>query len=365
MLLKAFWLALKDALAARKRNSEGDYSPDKNSERFPEWVSPIANSEAASPKISLTRLVEEWWVEAKATGRKASTHESYTNTVRLFVDYLGHDNAGRVTRDDVIGFKNHRLATVSARTGKAVSAKTVKDSDLSALKTIFGWAKINGKMADNPAEGITIKLGQPRKLRSKGFTDAEAESILNAALLVKQGKERSTTHAAKRWIPWLCAYTGARVGELAQLRKQDVRREGKHWVIRITPEAGTVKTNEARDVVLHAHLIKMGFIKFVEAAASGHLFLQSSESGDVLGPLQGLKNRLAEFVRGVVADPNVAPNHAWRHRFKTVGMEAGIEHRILDAIQGQRPRNVAESYGDVTIRAQAAAIAKLPYYRMS
>lgn len=84
----------------------------------------------------------------------------------------------------------------------------------------------------------------------------------------------------------------------------------------------------------------------------------------MLGPLQGLKNRLAEFVRGVVTDKNVAPNHGWRHRFKTVGMEAGIAPRILDAIQGQASRSVADSYGDVTIKTQAASIAKLPPYRV-
>ena len=77
-------------------------------------------------------------------------------------------------------------------------------------------------------------------------------------------------------------------------------------------------------------------------------------------PLQGLKNRLAEFARSIVTDPNVAPNHGWRHRFKTIGMEAGIAPRILDAIQGQAPRSVADSYGDVTVATMAASIAKLP-----
>ena len=33
---------------------------------------------------------------------------------------------------------------------------------------------------------------------------------------------------------------------------------------------------------------------------------------------------------------------------------------ILDAIQGQAPRSVADSYGDVTVKTMAAAIAKLP-----
>ena len=67
--------------------------------------------------------------------------------------------------------------------------------------------------------------------------------------------------------------------------------------------SSSIKTNEARKVVLHSHLVELGFPEFVEAAPAGHLFLKPSKSGDVLGPLQGLKNRLAEFVRGPQRGP--------------------------------------------------------------
>ncbi|MGC1778748.1 MAG: tyrosine-type recombinase/integrase [Xanthobacteraceae bacterium] len=366
IILPAFWQALRDAFETRKRNAEGDYSPDAKSERFPEWT-PLQVEKAPTPaaaKVSLKGLVGTWWTEAKAAGRKPSTHESYSNTMAAFVDYLAHDDASRVTRDDVARFKNHRLASINPRTGLPISAKTVKDSDLSALKTVFGWAKANGKMDTNPAEGLTIKLSKPRKLRSKGFTDAEADAVLNAAQRLRRGQEMPKTFAAKRWVPWLCAYTGARVGELAQLRKEDIRRDGKHWIAKITPDAGTVKTNEARDVVLHEHLAELGFTAFVKGAAPGHLFIKLTASGDVSRSLGTVKNRIAEFVRTVVPDKNVAPSHGWRHRFKTVGIEAGIEHRILDAIQGHSPRSAGEGYGEVTIKTQAAAIAKLPRYKV-
>jgi site-specific recombinase XerD len=118
-------------------------------------------------------------------------------------------------------------------------------------------------------------------------------------------------------------------------------------------------------VVLHPQLIELGFPAFVEAAADGHLFVKADHTGNVRGPLRGLKNRLAEFARSVVSDPNVAPNHAWRHRFKTIGMEAGIDHRVLDAIQGQSARTVAETYGDVTVKTMATAINKLPWVSVS
>ena len=359
VLLNAFAMALRDAFSLRQRNAMGDYTPDPKAARFPEWVGPEAN--AAKPAVAISQLVEAWWREAKSAGRKPSTYDSYRRTTAGFVAFLGHDDATRVTPEDVVRFKDHRLASVHPRTGRPISAKTVKDSDLSALKTLFGWAVSNRKLPTTPATGVTVKLGKPAKLRSKGFTEAEAQAILLAASgVVRKVGERPETAAAKRWVPWLCAFTGARVGEMAQLRKQDLRREGEHWVITISPEAGLVKSNEAREVVLHTQVIEQGFAQFVAAAKPGPLFLRPGKGGDVLGPLKGLKNRLQEFSREVVLDRNVAPTHGWRHRFKTVGLEAGIPPRILDAIQGQAAATVADTYGDVTLRTQTEAICKLP-----
>ncbi|ESY94841.1 DUF6538 domain-containing protein [Mesorhizobium sp. LNHC209A00] len=321
-------------------------------------------AETESDSATLTGLVEGWWQENKAAGRKPSTYESYRNAFAYLVDFLDHDEATKVTTKDVIGFKNHRLSTPSPKTGKMVSAKTVKDSNLSALKVVFDWGVANGLVTHNPAAGVTLKVGKTAKLRSKSLTNEEANAILSGATSHQRGQESPKTFAAKRWIPWLCAFTGARVGELAQLRKQDVFTRESIWIIRITPEAGTVKTNEARDVPLHQQLIDLGFPEFVRASGSGHLFLNVGSSEDSRGARRGLKNRLAEFGRSFVPDPNVAPNHGWRHRFKTVGMEAGIPPRILDAIQGQAPRTVAETYGEVTLKTMAGEIGKLPFYRL-
>jgi integrase len=363
--LPAFMEALETefhaAMRLLARRAGRDYRPDKRPERFPEWE-PIAQPSAplkAEPDVTITGILEGWWREAQATGRKPATYESYSHTTAGLVAFLGHDDAKRVTPEDVVRFKDHRLSSINPRTGKLISAKTVKDSVLSGLKTVFGWAVANRKLASNPVTGITVRLGKPQKLRGKGLTEEEAKAILSAALKVTRRSEAPGTFAAKRWVPWLAAYTGARVGELAQLRKQDVQKDGDHWTIRLTPEAGTIKTNEARTVVLHRHLVELGFPAFVEAAPAGHLFLRPSNSGDVLGPLQGLKNRLAEFSRSIVRDPNVAPMHGFRHRFKTLGMEAGISTRVLDAIQGHAAKTASDGYGEVTVKAMADAMAKL------
>jgi integrase len=344
-LLREVGLALHHVSTVLQRRGHGDFRPDPEAARFPEWKAPEAPK--AVPKVAgkstLAAILEDWWREAQATGRKPSTFESYSNTVKAFTAYLKHGDAARVTPEDVIGFKDYRLSSINPRTGLPISAKTVKDSDLAGLKTLFGWALSNRRVASNPAAGVTIKLGKPQVQRDKWFTNEEAAALLKAADARTQGNDAPKTFAAKRWVPWLGAYTGARVGELAQLRKEDFREEGGHWVLRITPDAGTVKTNEARDVVLHAHLVEKGFPAFVQSCRGGHLFLTPGEDGDVLGPLQGLKNRLAETARETVSDPRVQPNHGWRHRFTVKAAEAGLSDSVVDAIQGHAPRTVADA----------------------
>jgi len=180
--------ASNQAAEQLKRNAEGDYRPDPNAARFPDWTppSPEAQSWQQSQRdynnIAISELLAGWWREAKAVGRSVSTYQSYSTTIEKLVKFLGHDDARKVTPGDVVRFKDYRLSEVNPKSGKPASPKTVKDSDLAGLKAIFGWAVSNRLLPSNPAEGITIKLGKPKRLRSKGFTDAEANAILKAAL---------------------------------------------------------------------------------------------------------------------------------------------------------------------------------------
>ncbi len=160
------------------------------------------------------------------------------------------------------------------------------------------------------------------------------------------------------------AYTGARVGEMAQLRKQDIQKDGDNWIAIITPEAGAVKNKRPRKVVLHRHLIELGFPAFVRSSKGPYLFLNAHTKQEARGRTAALKNRIGQFVRGIVSDVRVAPSHGWRHRFMTVGREVGIEDRVLEAISGRSPASVGARYGDVTVAAQARAMAMFPRYEV-
>ena len=150
---------------------------------------------------------------------------------------------------------------------------------------------------------------------------------------------------------------------MIQLRKKDVRKDAQHgWVIRLTPEAGNIKTHKFCDVPVHQHLIATGFIEFVEKAKHGHLFCNMGKGGTITGPAEGVYKRIYKMVREVIKDPEVQPNHAWRYTFKTYGSEANIADHVLDAISNHAPKHQGGKYTKVTLKARAEAITKFPRY---
>jgi hypothetical protein len=131
--------------------------------------------------VLLSALIEAWWREAERTGKSPSTRESYTNTMRQLHAFLGHEDAHRVTADDLRRFRDFRLAS-KKRNGEPLSAATVKNSDLAALKSVFGRAVADGRLSDNPAVAVNVAKVVKVKLREREFTTEEARAILHAAL---------------------------------------------------------------------------------------------------------------------------------------------------------------------------------------
>lgn len=214
MLLNEIARALKEAFEARQRNAEGDYRPDPVAERFPALLngasegSPLSSSSAK--RASLTGILHGWKREAEAADRSVSTFQSYERSLRQFAEFLKHDDASRITAEDVRRFKDHRIA-------EGRSLKTVKDSDIAALKSVLGWAVHYGLLKDNPAAGLKVIAPEKARLREPGFTHEEATKLLRHAKDFKPSVRTITKMAAaKRWVPWLCAYSGARVSELVQ-----------------------------------------------------------------------------------------------------------------------------------------------------
>lgn len=156
-----------------------------------------------------------------------------------------------------------------------------------------------------------MKVPTAIRTREKGFTDEEAEAILKATFHYQPATRENPAQcefpqmvAAKRWLPILCAFTGSRISEMAQLRKEDVRTEGNVLVIRINPEAGTVKTRQYRDLPAHPQLLELGFAEFVASSSDGPLFHHPGNKSTTVS------DRLCKWLRAEgFAPPKVQPNY--------------------------------------------------------
>lgn len=295
---------------------------------------------------------------------KPATIKAWKRHMARFIDFLGHSDASRVTTQDVINWKS-ALLQVDDADGHARSTRTVRDTYLAGIRTVFRWAAENGKIAFDPTASVRVRVSKKPQLREKALRDDEAALILKASMGA-QSKGLSVEHArARRWVPWLCAYSGARVNEMTQLRAEDVMKQEGIWVIRITPEAGTVKNSKARIVPLHSHLIEQGFVTMAAKLKGPLFYAPGRHRGGSEGNPQYKKvgERLASWVRDIgVTDRDVAPNHGWRHRLKTQARLVGMDAEVRDAIQGHRPRTEGEEYGHFPVAVLKREIEKLPRY---
>ena len=160
-------------------------------------------------------------------------------------------------------------------------------------------------------------------------------------------------------------YTGARREELAQLLVADVRQDDDSgiWYLSIAPGEGkTVKTlSSRRKVPLHADLLALGFIDYRNSlTASGRLFPKLEEHPDN-GYGHAVGKAWAKYLKEVVKlDSQASPSHGFRHTFKTLCREVGIETAVSDWITGHAAPNVGATYGSNPLCRMASELEKFP-----
>lgn len=342
-LLRLVAMAAHDAGWQLKRNAGGDYTPDPATARYPAFTSADQKS-----GTNIIDLFEGWARERKPSSK---TVEEWRKHIEAFISFAKEDDARRIQRATVVAWKDSLFEAGG-------SPKTINDSKLAALRRTFGWGVNNEKIAANPAIGVAVDYAARLEDDMQGFSDEEARVILMAAA-------KEAHRPAIHWIPLLCATSGARVGEIAQLRVEDIVSGDAMSVMRISHTAGGVKNrNSVRVIPLHPAVIDAGFLQFVDAQ-SGHLFFGKRRKLDAKKPPQKIVGKnIASWVgdlgikvgRGHRKDPN----HAWRHRFTTLCRECDVPDSVIDLIKGNAPDSVSRNYGTATLYTMARAIQRIP-----
>jgi integrase len=284
-----------------------------------------------------------------------ATVKRWSPVVDRLMGHLGHDDAAAITRADVVAWKDALL-------DGGMSNVTVRDVYLAAAKAVLQFAVDQGRLRANPAKEVKVRVRKKVKEREKGFDGAEAEKILTATLKPFSHLISVEMRAARRWVPWICAYTGARVNEITPLVAADfVRRDGI-WMIRI--RGANNKTRSFREVPLHGYLIESGLLDYAKSRGTRPLFYDPGRSrgGKDSNPHhKKVAERLAEWVRSLGIE-GVAPNHGWRHRFSTVSRFVGMPEDVRNIIQGHAGSKIADDYGETWPLVALREIEKLPRY---
>ena len=366
--LKRFWHEQRFGLAPNFDNSDADVGRSEHVratllqpmaltvERA--LIQTVSVSEAAS--LTVDDLFERW-AAYNADKRAGNTIKRYRASFRSLGAFARQRDARSLNADDIFVWAEHR------RDVEGVSPRSINKNDLVAVSSVLQWAtgRSGGHiLPHNPARGLC--LDEPRIVaqRERTFREHEITAILRAASAVAQDHDNITRSAVRRWCPWLAAYSGARIAELTNLARQDVRIEGGTPVmdLRIT------KTGEPRTVPLHNHTIEQGFLEFVEASVGGQLFydFKRHKANAETSPAEQQAKAVAKWVRATVnLDPAVDPNHGWRHTFKTRALGAGIEERLRDAITGHRVTSVGRRYETPSLSMLSRAMDQFPRYEIS
>lgn len=354
--LEAFGPARKMSAEQLLKNSRSDYSDHPDAKKFPEF-----KPRKIGPEVDLWPMWEKFSPRLKPSSRKR------WRTVMKAVEVRFGRDLATLNFDELIKWRDELL--------KTKSPKTVSEVYFASLRWLLNRCVNERKLLSNVAAGIEVEAKRQPKVREREFTTAEAKKIL-AATFRPSSKPMTVENAAvRRWVPWLLAYSGARLNEITQLRYQDIRREDNPddpddpiWLMQITPEAGTVKTSSFRDVPLHPHLLKQGFLDYVKTRSGLPLFYdpkRARKRSEENPYFRKVGDRLTEWIRSIgIDDENVQPNHGWRHLFKSMGRYAQIPDAALDAIQGHKPVNEGANYGQYWPQLSYKYIKQIPRFEV-
>ena len=233
---------------------------------------------------------------------------------------------------------------------ETVSIPTIKKS-LTALSSVFKWARSNGYREDNPAEGVAIATARVGRSGRKPFSSDDLRAIFEKSPVFASGaRQRGGGGEAAFWLPLLGLFTGARLEELGQALVSDVRTEAGIAYLDINSEDTKRLKNRSseRKVPLHQQLREVGFLRYVDSVRkSGEqsLFpdLIVNKNGNHTAQWSKWLGRYLRDSVGIRDEGKVF--HSFRHTFKDACRAAGISEEVHDALTGHTSKGVGRMYG--------------------
>ena len=304
--------------------------------------------------LTLANLVERWEAAKQPTAKTANKARAVIAEFELAVG-LGALSTPQLTPPHINKFKDHLTASSAAlATG---------NNKLGLLRTVCEVSKSHLPGGLNPCAGINITVPKKRLAQDRrhAFDPGHLGIIFGSPVYLANMRPVAGGGEAAYWLPLLALYTGARQGEIGQLRTMDVVEEhyldatgdeAKAWVIRILFDAGRLKNEHSeRRVPIHAALIDAGFLRYVQAAkAAGRHRLFPVLRPDYDGNFTASWSKwFGRWLRGTcgITDKRLV-FHSFRHTFKHFARYSQIAPDVQNEMTGHETGDIADGYGGLS-----------------
>jgi integrase len=264
-------------------------------------------------------------VNLKETSRKAAL-TTHTVIGEAF-EAIGVTDLKKHTRENLTNLRTQLLEDRKASTVNNLLAK---------LKAVLAWAV----RADHLAKQYADKLQLTKGADSARVTFTRGQVV---ALMEHAGALPATSW--ERWALSLCVITGARVGEISYLTKEDVREVDGLWCIDINEDSPgkSIKNKHSKRLVpLVDGALGFDLQLFLQAVDAGAL-----PSAHGIGPGRASQklNLVLKDVLGGSKDKNQTL-HSLRHHLISAMQAAGVPVAFAQAAAGQSSGTIAyDGYG--------------------
>jgi len=280
--------------------------------------------------ITVDGLLDAFLKERKLPSKSEA---EFRAAFRRFTAIVGGEDtaASAVTKKECRAYKESLLAAPSSRSlakDGTLSPASVKKL-MGIVSTIWRYGVSQGLVESNPFEGITRVV--------RGDTAGVSKRLPYDRVDLKTifGSDASTKlDGAKKFIPLIALYSGARLEEIHGLRVQDIREvEGVTCFAFEPHEERRLKTASSRRLVpIHGELVKHGLLDYAKAQAEGLLFpVKAGPHGKLSGAFSKWWRRFTDEC-GVRDARKVF--HSLRHAFADALRRAKVESEIRSALLG-------------------------------
>ena len=340
----------------------------------------------AEPGETLIELFERYAAQRLAEKRKRP--DTIKQDRKVIASFAGFVGEGRkvctITGDDVrdwidalavlppnyrkmkayYGLDVRAAAEKARGEGANGPSLTTLNKYLSTVSPLFTWLKKrNYHQGTNPCDGLFNDVPKGSNPRPP-FTTDQLNKILSSPLFTgfeAVGKEHlpggNRADDWRYWVPLVCMFTGARLGEIAQLRIEDVREEKGVWFIHIRDDettGQTTKSKKSRAAPVHSKLAALGFLDFhkreVERAkrnGNAAMFpeLHKNERDQISGKVSRFwRSHLAKI--GVKDGSDGFGAHSFRHTLADrMREEAELRDDQIAIALGHNQKTTTSGYG--------------------